>query len=106
MFARSVSIRLKPNSVPEFTRTIERETLPLLRKQPGFQDEITFVVPGGSQAVGISLWDQKQNAEAYAREAYPAVLKALERVVEGTPDVRTYEVSNSTFHKIAAKVAA
>jgi hypothetical protein len=34
------------------------------------------------------------------------VLKALAKVVEGTPQVRTYQVSNSTFHKIAALVAA
>jgi hypothetical protein len=106
MFARSVSIRLKLNSVAEFTRMIEKETLPLLRKQKGFQDEITFVGPGGAEAVGISLWDQKENADAYSRETYPELLKALEKVVEGTPEVRTYEVSNSTFHKIAARVAA
>ena len=49
MFARSVSIRLKPNSVAEFTQLIEKETLPLLRKQKGFQDEMTFVVPGGTE---------------------------------------------------------
>ena len=106
MFARNVSIRLKPNSASEFTRMIENETLPQLRKQKGFQDEITFLVTGGSEAVGISLWDQKENAEAYGRDTYPGVLKALDRVVEGTPQVRTYEVSNSTFHKIAARVAA
>ena len=43
----------------------------------------------------------KEDAEAYNRRAYPAVLKALEKVAEGTPEVQTYEVSNSTFHKIA-----
>ena len=32
MFARSVSIRLKPNSVAEFSQLIEKEILPLLRK--------------------------------------------------------------------------
>ena len=106
MFARSVSIRLKPNKVAEFTQMIENETLPVLRKQKGFQDEITFVVPGGAEAVGISLWDQKENADAYGRETYPGMLKALGKLVEGTPQVRTYEVSNSTFHKIAARVAA
>jgi hypothetical protein len=46
MFARSVSIRLKPDSVAAFTKLIEDETLPLLRKQKGFQDEITLFVPG------------------------------------------------------------
>ncbi|PYV22410.1 MAG: hypothetical protein DMG24_16880, partial [Acidobacteria bacterium] len=67
MFARSVSLRLKPNSVAEFTRTLENEIIPLLRKQKGFQDEITLVAPGGLEAIGISLWDQKENAEAYSR---------------------------------------
>jgi heme-degrading monooxygenase HmoA len=106
MFARSLSIQLKPNSVAAFTQLIEKEALPMLRKQKGFQDEITFVVPDGKEAVAISLWDKKENAEAYSRDAYPGVLKALGKVVEGTPQVRTYEVCNSTFHKIAAHAAA
>ena len=106
MFARSVSVHLKPNSAGEFTQTIENEIIPLLRKQKGFQDEITLVAPGGLEAIGISFWDQKENAEAYSRTTYPEVQKALAKVVEGTPQVQTYEVSNSTFHKIAAGVAA
>jgi hypothetical protein len=106
MFARSISIRLKPNSVAEFTQLIEKETLPLLRKQKGFQDEMTFVVPGGAEALGISLWDLKENADAYSRDTFPGALKALAKVVEGTPQIRSYEVCNSTFHKIAAAVPA
>src|SRR5712692_2323686 len=106
MFARNVSMHLKPNSVTEFTRTLDNEIIPLLRKQKGFQDEITLVAPGGLEAIGISLWDQKENAEAYNRGVYSEVQKALAKVVDGTPRVETYEVSNSTFHKIAARVAA
>ena len=105
MFARQVSLQLKPNSVAAFTQTIENDIIPLLRKQPGFQDEIAFVVPGGTAAVSVSLWDQKEHAETYHRGTYPAVLRALANVVEGTPQVHTYEVSNSTFHKIVARVA-
>jgi hypothetical protein len=33
-------------------------------------------------------------------------LKALARVVEGTPIVETFEVSNSTSHQIAASAVA
>jgi hypothetical protein len=106
MFARHVSFHLKPNSVREFTDTIDREVTPLLRKQKGFQDEITFVASGGTEAVGISLWDQKENAEAYNRRTYPQVQTALAKVVEGTPEIKTYGVANSTFHTIAARVAA
>jgi len=105
MFARSVSLHLKPNSVAEFTRALENEVIPLLRKQKGFQDEITFIGPGGNEAVGISLWDQKDNAEAYHRGTYAEVQKALAKVLDGAPQLQTYEVSNSTFHKIAALAA-
>ena len=102
MFARRVTMQLKPNSVPEFTQRLEKEIIPLLRKQNGFQDEITFVSAKGTEAFGISLWDNQENADAYNRAGYPEVTKILARVVEGTPRVETYEVSNSTFHKISA----
>jgi len=99
-------MHLKPNNVPEFTQRLDKEIIPLLRKQKGFQDEITFVAPNGSEAFGISLWDRAENAEAYNRGAYPEVTRLLATVTEGTPQVETYEVSNSTFHKIAAAVTA
>jgi len=104
MFARSVSFHLKPGRTTEFTQTLEKDVLPMLRKQKGFQDEISFVAPNGTDAVGISLWDLKENAEAYARGSYASVLKSMEPVVEGTPLVQSYDVCNSTFHKIAARV--
>jgi hypothetical protein len=106
MFARKVSMNLKPHSAAEFTQRIERDVLPLLRKQKGFHDEISFVGPGEMKAFGISLWENKENAETYNRGTYSEVTKFLAGVVEGTPQVETYEVSNSTFHKIAAAVAA
>ena len=106
MFARNVSIHLKANSSLAFTKLIEDETIPTLRKQKGFQGELTLVAPGGAEAVGISFWDKKENADAYARDGYPEVMKSLNTFVEGTPNVQTYEVSNSTFQKIAATVAA
>ena len=102
MYAREVSIQLKANAGAEFTRTIEKDVLPRLRKQTGFADELTFLNPNGKDAVAISLWDRKESADNYARDTYPQVLKGLTAVIEGTPVVRTFEVSNSTFHKIAA----
>jgi len=103
MYARNIRMQLKPNSTAQFTQTLEKEVLPMLRKQEGFQDEVTFIVPGGTEACAISFWQSKENAEAYNRAGYPEVLKALGKIVEGTPQLQTYEVSNSTFHKIAAR---
>jgi hypothetical protein len=106
MFARRVYMHLKPNSVAEFTQRLEKDILPLLRKQNGFQDEITFVGQSGTEAFAISLWDKAENAEAYNRASYPEVTKILATVLEGAPQVETFNVANSTFHKLAAAAAA
>ena len=103
MYARNVTLNLKANSAREFTRMLETDVLPVLRKQNGFKDEITFVAENGKDVLTISLWERKENAEAYGRDTYPAVLRSLAKVVEGTPQVDAYQVSNSTFHKIASK---
>ena len=106
MFARSVSFHLKPGRSAEFTRLLDQDIVPMLRKQKGFQDEISLLTANGAEAVGISVWDLKENAETYARGAYSGMLKTLEPVVEGTPQVQTYDVSNSTFHKIPVRATA
>jgi len=103
MFARSVTVRLKPNSVTEFNRTLEKEILPLLQKQKGFRDEISLVATNGSEVLGISLWDHKEDAEAYNRTTYPEVQRLLVKVSEGTPQVQTYDVGTSTIHKVTAR---
>jgi hypothetical protein len=106
MIARNVTMRLKANSLADFTQTLEKEVIPLLRKEKGFEDEITFIEAGGRQAVGISFWDKQENAEAYSRGRYAEVLKALGKVLDGTPQVQNWDVCNSTVHKIASSVAA
>jgi len=104
MFARTVRMHLKPNSVTQFTQTMEKDVIPLLRKQPGFRDEVTFLPADGSgDAVAISFWEKRENADAYQRGAYSEVLEAVTKVADGTPNVQTSEVSNSTWHKIAAQ---
>lgn len=103
MFARKVLLNLKnAESASELTRTLEDKVIPLLREQQGFQDEITFVAPGRTEAFAISLWDKKESADAYSGETYPEVLKLLAELVEDDPRVETYEVANSTFHHLVA----
>ena len=71
MYTRNVSLKLKVNSAPEFTRTLENEVIPMLRKQKGFKDEITLVAAERNEAVAMSFWDnKKEDAEAYNREKF------------------------------------
>jgi hypothetical protein len=104
MFARRVHVHLKPDSVAALTQKMDKEVIPILRKLKGFQDEIGFVSQSGVEAFSISLWDRAESAEAYNRSTYPAILKILSKLIEGTPKVDTFDVTNSTFHKIAPAV--
>jgi hypothetical protein len=79
MFARNVTFRLKSNMHSDYTRTLENDVLPLLRKQKGFKEEITLSNPGSQDAISISLWENKANAEAYNTNTYPEVLKKFAR---------------------------
>ncbi|MGA2302562.1 MAG: hypothetical protein ABSG77_17925 [Candidatus Acidiferrum sp.] len=106
MFVRKVTTVLKPDSISKFSLLMEQEIIPMLRKQAGFQDELTFFAPSEDAVTSISLWDKASDAETYSQGTFPSVLKLLAALVEGTPKVDTYEVLNSTFHKIVAAVAA
>jgi hypothetical protein len=58
MCARTLRMQRKPSSVVQFNQTLANDILPLLRTQPGFQNEVTFVVPGDMEVVGVGLWEQ------------------------------------------------
>jgi hypothetical protein len=100
MFVRKVSALLKPNSVSEFAKLMEREVLPWLRKQKGFLDLIILAVPDGREVATISFWDQPANAEAYNTRGYPEVLEILGGLLDGCPYVKTFEVVSSTVQKV------
>jgi hypothetical protein len=101
MFARKVAARLKPNSLTEFINLMECEVLPWLRKQEGFLDLITLAVPDGIEVATISFWDQQGNAQVYNASGYPAASKILEKLLDGTPYVKTFEVVSSTLQGVA-----
>ncbi len=103
MFARNVHLQLKPNTAALFTQTLEKDVLPLLRKQPGFHEEVAFIGTNEADVYAISFWESKEKAEAYNRATYPAVLKAFGNVVVGTPEVLSYEVCSSTIPKITPR---
>src|ERR1700689_181910 len=102
MFARNVSFRLKSNTYSDYSRTFENQVLPLLRKQKGFKEELTLSNPGNPEAISISLWDSKANADAYNTNTYPEVLRKFATMIDGTPKVQTFEAVTSTLHPLVA----
>jgi hypothetical protein len=104
MYARSVTFRVKANMQSDYSNTFENQVLPLLRKQKGFKDEITMCNPGSQDAVSISLWEHKKDADDYNTRVYPEVLKTLAKSIDGTPRVQTFETVISTLHHVPAAV--
>lgn len=98
MFVRKVSVRLRPNSLSEFTNLMDREILPWLQKQEGFVDLIILAATDSLEVATISFWEHKGNAEAYNSCGYPDVLKLLGELLDGRPYVKTFEVVRSTLH--------
>jgi hypothetical protein len=101
MYARKVSVLLKPNSLSEFTRVMENEMLLWLRKQEGFHGLITLAVPDSREIATISFWDRSENAQVYNANGYPEALKMLAELLDGAPYVKTFEVVSSTLQKLA-----
>jgi heme-degrading monooxygenase HmoA len=99
MFTRIVSLTLKPNVSTQFSQLLEQKVVPALRKEPGFQDEMVFIVAGGAEVVAISIWKTREDAENYARTAYPKVLRMLENLIEKEPEVEEYQLAYSTIHR-------
>ena len=95
-FARNVQFQVKSGKETELNSLFEKEVLPILRKQEGFQEEVTLVNPKGAHF--ISLWDTRKNAETYEKGAYPQVLAKMTQFIVGTPSVETYEAA-STYHR-------
>lgn len=106
MFARVLTVHLKPGQGTEFSAAMDAEAVPLLRKFAGFRDQMTLVSPDGTQAFAISFWDTATDAEAYRREGYSEVRKSMDRFTKEAPDIATYDVTNSTAHHIRAAVSA
>lgn len=97
MYARRLRLRLKPNTTAELRKALETTIIPTLRKQRGFQGELVLVGLNANEVFAISLWDKRENAQAYGRTSFPQIEKSLAEIVEGMPQVNTYEVLTSTL---------
>lgn len=96
MFARAVFIKVKPGCEAELAEIFDQEVIPRFRQERDFLGLLAFILPDGTEALSISLWDKEKSAGANC-PADLSALAALARVIRGTPSAQVYKVSNSTL---------
>jgi hypothetical protein len=106
MFARVVTMQLKPSLAKEFPVAFEKEILPLLKSQAGFVQELLLVAPETKEMMAIGLWESKGCAEIYNRELYPMVEMMWGKFIEGVPIIQNYEEKSAAFHETAIPATA
>ena len=102
MFVRQVTAHFKPDKFDLFNQRLEDDIVPLLKKQTGFRDELSFFDKENDEAIAMSFWDTRKDAEEYQRDIYPRISKKMEGAIDGIPEVRLFEVNNSTWYDIHA----
>ena len=102
MYARMVKGQFKPDKYEFVTHTLEKDVIPLLKKQKGFRDELSFFAKDMKEGYAISFWDNKADLEKYEREVYPQVHEKMAEAFETLPIAHDFEISNSTWYKIHA----
>lgn len=103
MYARLVKSHLKPGKYEMATRMLEEKVIPMLKKQKGFRDEVSFLDEDHKESVAISFWDTEKDVRKYEADVYPKVIDTMKDTIEGKPVVQHFEVANSTWYNIHAR---
>lgn len=107
MFTRMVELNCKPGKTKELSNLVQDKVIPLLRRQTGFVDEITISSETEpSRMLALSFWNTREDADRYQRNEYQKINDMIQHLVETSPTVKTFNVENSTTHKLAAGKAA
>lgn len=95
LYARNVTYRIQDGKIDDFYRVFDKDVLPMLTRQPGFETEFTLM--DHADGVGISFWRDRASAEKYERDTYPKVVETLLPFLAAEPSVHIYAVGMSTL---------
>ena len=93
MYARVLEMKTKRGQARAFCKTIEEKGVPILRKYPGFVEELHLIseeMPDSMLA--ISLWQNREAAEKYRIEGYSTIAEIYQPFLEGGIRVRGYDL--------------
>ena len=107
MFTRVVEVTTKNGKAHEVCQLVQEKILPILQSQRGFVDEVTLVSTANpNRILALSFWKTREDAQQYQQQQFQTVNNLIRSQLESDPRIETYDLENSTMHKIAAGKAA
>lgn len=94
---------VKPGMARDLAAVMESEIIPRLWREEGFQDALILIAPGGREALGLSLWSRRDDADRHGRHASEHVTQRLAEFLDSVGTARTFQVWASTFHAVATR---
>jgi quinol monooxygenase YgiN len=93
MYARILEMKTKRGQARAFCKAIEEKGVPILRKYPGFVEELHLISEEKPDSMlAISLWQNKEAAERYRIESYSTIAEMYLPFLESGIQVRGYDV--------------
>jgi len=91
----------------EFIKVVKNEVLPILKKQNGFLEILSFFPEIKTEKVlTISLWTEKRYAEMYEREWFPKVQKIMKPYLTTPITFKYYMVETTLCEYFEKSLAA
>jgi heme-degrading monooxygenase HmoA len=106
MFARVLEMRTKRGQARALCAVVDQKALPVVEKYPGFAQGICLISEETPDSVMvISLWQNREAAEKFRIEDYPAVAEMYQPFIDGGIHVRGYDVPFMSAQKPKAQAA-
>ncbi len=93
MYARHVTVRGSGERIDEGVLAIREQVIPVLRDCKGFRGQLLLVDRDKGEAIGISLWETKEDMLASEEKVSGVRQQTADSVgASGAPEVRLYEL--------------
>jgi Antibiotic biosynthesis monooxygenase len=107
MYTCIASFTVLPDTCELCREILHEEIVPVLRRQHGLMDLMIMQSSGEpSEFHVITFWETGDHAHDYHRDVYTPLINLLKVHMDGEANVWFFTVDTSTFHHIAAGLAA
>lgn len=107
MFARIMEIVPRMEMRPELIKIVQKEILPILKKQQGFLEVLPFIPEAKIERVlVISLWTERKYFEKYEKEVFQKVQEILKPYLLAPIEWKLYALETTLCEHFERALAA